>query len=248
MKKRKKIEDLILGLFKALDRKGKNPERYASFFKKMNDTDFEKWAKSFFTDEDENFFLDCIPYQTEPSMKDIEKAAAFLKLPLKETVSFNHLDGVKTKSPVPVGYLSIKRHQQIISKKNNLSSGIRRRNQKTGQVIGDSKAARLTDMDNYALQTINANAALSELLGPRADDMKAKNRMYEQIREFGFVSQESLKSNAQEKVTLNTLNVLMIGAGIQTDLVNKTLLLPITADTVNRQEKQAARRTVQGVK
>jgi len=142
----------------------------------------------------------------------------------------------------------VKRHQQIVSKKNALSSGIRRRNQKTGQVIGEAKAARLTDMDNYALQTLGADSALSELLGPRADDMRAKAKMYEKIRSQGFVSQKDLRSGPRDKVTLNTLNVMMLGAGIQTDLVNSTLLLPITAEGEGRREAKAKKTAVQGVR
>ena len=42
------------------------------------------------------------------------------------------------------------------------------RNQKTGQASGDSKIARLSDLESSALQAINADYSLKELLGPRA--------------------------------------------------------------------------------
>jgi hypothetical protein len=85
-------------------------------------------------------------------------------------------------------------------------------------------------MENYSLQTIGADAALKELMGARADDMKAKARTYEKIRQEGFVMQKEVTSSPREKVTVNTVNVVMLGAGIQTDLVNNTLILPITVE------------------
>jgi len=245
--KRKKIETSVLETFRILDKTGRNAERYQAFFKSMSDAQFEKWVKSFLADKDENFFLECMPYDSEPSLEEIEKAAKYLKIPLKETVTFRHLNGVQSSEPVPVGYLNIKRHQQIVSKKTNLSHGIRERNQKTGQVTGSAKAARLTDMDNYALQTMGAEDALAEMMGPRSDDMRKKGQMYEQINLQGFVSDKDLKSTSRDKVTLNTVNSILLGAGIWTDLIGSTLVLPITADTARSQEARDERRKKQRV-
>ena len=246
--KRKKAQELVFAVFNKLDKTGRNAERYREFFSKMSDVQFEKWAKNFMEDPEENFFLECTPYETEPSLKDIEAASKVLDIPLAETVTFRHLDGTTTQSKVPVGYLYIKRHQQIVSKKNGLSNGIRERNQKTGQVTGGSKAARITDMDNYSLQTYGADEALKELLGARADDPVAKIEMYRKINEEGFVSLQEIEGDPRKKVTLNTINTILLGAGITTDLVTDGLLLPITAETVDRQERierdRASQRTV----
>jgi len=100
------------------------------------------------------------------------------------------------------------------------------------QVIQEDKAARTSDMDNYSLQTIGATAALKEFLGARSDDMKAKNEMYSKINEEGFVMQSEITSDPKGKVALNTVNVLFLGAGIKTDLINKSLILPITVDEI----------------
>jgi hypothetical protein len=124
----------------------------------------------------------------------------------------------------------VKRHQQIVSKKNSTASGIRSRNQRTGQVTGSDKAARESDMENYALQTIGATDTLKELLGPRADDMRAKAKMYEAISREGFVSRKDLPSDPAGKVALNTVDTMFMGCGLRTDLVRTGLLLPITLD------------------
>jgi len=102
-KKRKLIEEKVLKSFKLLDKTGLNEKTYKTFFKSLDDKQFTKWADSFFKDEEENFFLEVLPYKTEPKMADIKKAADYLKIPLNEYVYFNHLDGTRTAKPVPVG-------------------------------------------------------------------------------------------------------------------------------------------------
>jgi len=212
-----------------LDKTGLNSRKYAEFFRSMDDAKFKRWLEAFLKDEEENFFLEIIPHKNEPSLGDIEKAAKLLGIPLEERVVFPANGGVKTKDAVPVGWLLIKRHQQIVSKKNSLANGIRQRNQRTGQVTGDSKAARESDMENYALQTVGANHALKELMGARADDMHSKKQMYGKISTEGFVQGGELKPDPQGKVTLNTINVLFLGAGIRTDLVSNSLVLNVSA-------------------
>jgi len=228
--KRKEITSLIYKVFDALDKTHENTDRYKAFFEKMTDAEFSKWADSFFKNPDENFFLEVLPYKNEPNLRDILKALGILHIPAREYVTFRHLNGVCTRQPVPVGYVLLKRHQQILSKKNSIVSDISVRNPKTGQVTGDSKAARESDMEVYSLKAYGADAVLKELLGPRADNMKAKTQMYEEINSQGFVSLENLPDNPEDKVTLNTINVMYLGAGIRTNLVRDDLILPITLE------------------
>jgi len=102
--KRKKMEDMILKTFSLLDTSGANTDKHKKFFKSLDDKAFTKWADNFFKDKEQNFFLEVMPYENEPHMDDIKKAAKFLDVPLDETVKLNYLDGeVYTKDPVPVG-------------------------------------------------------------------------------------------------------------------------------------------------
>jgi hypothetical protein len=225
---RKAVESLVIGTFAALDRTGLNPKKYLDFFSSLSDDQFAKWLESFLADEDENFFLEVIPHRNEPSFPDIEKAAKILGIQLEERVVFPHSGGIMTRTPVPVGWLMLKRHQQIVSKKNSIANSVRTRNQRTGQVTGDSKAARESDMENYALQTIGAKHALKEMMGARADDSHSKQQMYGKISTEGFVQAGELKPNPDGKVALNTISVLFLGAGIRTDLVSNSLMLNVT--------------------
>lgn len=225
MSKRKEIESAVLSVFSTLDKTGLNTRKYVAFFKSMNDAQFKKWIEEFLKNDEENFFLEIIPHKNEPSLTDIEKAAKLLNVPLTERVIFPHLGKIKTKTAVPVGWLMIKRHQQIVSKKNSIANTIKERNQRTGQVTGGSKAARESDMENYALQTIGAKAALKEFMGARSDDLAAKQQMYSKISTEGFVQEKELKGDPNGKVALNTINVLMLAAGLRTNLISNSLVL-----------------------
>jgi len=236
--KRRRVEQLVLDVFSALDKTGGNTAHYRAFFKSMSDEQFARWIGGFLRDEEENFYLEAIPGRNEPALADIEKAAKILGVPLNERVTFPHLGGVKTREAVPVGWLLIKRHQQIVSKKNDAAQGARQRNPRTGQVTGEDKSARTSDMEHYSLQTVGAEHALEELLGPRADDLRAKGRMYEKIGSEGFVNLSELPAEPRNRVTLNTINTLLLGAGIRSDLINRGLLLQISADRPQEVKKR----------
>ena len=67
---------------------------------------------------------------------------------------------------------------------------------------------------------------MRELNGPRADDMSMKNQMLHDIALNGYVKLEDLDDNVENKTTLNTVNVFLLGMGLDSDLVTKGLMLP----------------------
>lgn len=111
----------------------------------------------------------------------------------------------------------------MLQKKNTTSTEIASRSAMTGQVVGKDKNARDSDMENFALATLGAEKVLKEFMGPRADDMVAKTEMYSEIASNGYVSLDSLTDNLENKTTLNTIDVFLIGMGIKSDLVTKGL-------------------------
>lgn len=221
---------LVLDTISHLDPTGKNTERYKKFFASKTEKELLAWFQEFMKNPDDNFYIEVLPYYNEPSFKEIKSAASFLGIPLKEYVSFPDNDDMTTAYPVPVGYLLIKRQQQIVAKKNSMASSIKQRNPKTGQVVGASKAARESDMDNYSLQTVSATAAMKELLGARADDMTAKNQLYQALAREGFATQSEIESDPTNKVALKTVDMLYLCCGIKTNLISNSLVLPVVAE------------------
>ena len=231
-KKRKDIEDLVYGVMNRLDETGYNTKKYKDLFSKMNDSTFDSYMKKFIK-SDENFYLEIVPFKGETlNFDSIKKAADFLKVPLNEYVYMPYAnpngEPIRTQTPAPVGYIHMKRMQQILSKKNSFTTKFESRSAKLGTVTGDDKSGIISDNDNFSLVTIDADYALRELLGPRADDMSMKSEMLKDIERDGYVNFQNLKSDVKNKQAINTLDVYFLGAGVKTDLVSPGLLLQKT--------------------
>lgn len=230
---RKQMEDTIYKVFDILDPSGITTTRYQDMFKSMNDAKFDSFFKEFFSDENLYLTLDTVDYERDLTIENVEKAADFLGVPLFEHVVMPFANNDKdhpvvTKFAVPVGYVHVKRVQQLLFKKNSTSTDITQRSALTGQVTGKDKNGRESDNENVALLALNSTAILQEFMGPRADDMVMKQEMYAQITKKGFVSLEELPNNVENKTTLNTLDVYLMGMGIQSDLVTPGLILKNT--------------------
>lgn len=231
--KRKAFMDHLCKIMDLLDPTGANSEAYHKKFDKMTDTQFDKWVRDFFNDPKANLYLEIVEYERDIKIENIEKCAEYMKVPLFERVAMPYLTGDKdnvivTPTPVPVGYIHEKRMPQTLLKKSAGSIAIDKRNPKTGQVIGDDKNARQSDMEVYSMVALNAMSALKEFMGPRADDMTAKNQMYNQIQKNGYVSLEDLDDDPYNKVSLNTFNMYFLMMGFATNLVTELGDLPPT--------------------
>ena len=228
--KRKEMETLIYTVFDKLDPTGVNVTKYRNMFKDMSDTQFDNFFKRLFENEDAYLLLDVVDYENSLSLDNVEAAAKVLGVPLFENVVMPHVNmdtdrPVVTKRPVPVGYLHIKRMQQILSKKNSASTEIGERAALTGQVVGKDKNSRESDTENFALMTLDTKDIIRELMGPRADDMVMKTQMYSEISKKGYVALDELTDDINNKTTLNTVNAFLLGMGIDSDLVQSSLNL-----------------------
>ena len=223
--KRKRIIDLIHDTYKHLDPIGANGKKYVDFIENMDDKELEKWIGKLKSGED-NLRLEIIPFKNEPSLDDIEKAAEVVGVPLHSRVIFRH-DGMeyKTKEKVPVGYINIKRLQQILEKKMSYNVNNTLTNQITGQLAGDSDVARVSVQETYALTTMSADETLKEMMGPRSDNLTKKEQFYQALERDGFVRQDEILGDVKSQRTLNFLNTLLIGAGLWSDLVDESYFL-----------------------
>jgi len=241
--KRKKTEELLLNTFSIIDKSGLNTEKYKEIFKNMSDEDFEKYMKKLKSDSDENFYMEILPYKNEPLLKDIIEAADYLKIPLNEYVYYRNDDykdnPIRSKYPVPVGYLNMKRMEQMLFKKNNMELDIDRRNSKTNQLTNESKVARMTDAENYLMNIYEADFALKEMLSCRADDNVAKAEMFRDIATQGYCRLTDQTNDVANKQTLNTVDVYFTGAGLVSDLLTPGLMFRRTLD--DRHKKDAVK-------
>ena len=234
-KKRQEMEDLIYGFFDLFDPTGRNTEYYRNKFKVMDDNQFDKYFKLLFAQDDPYLTATMVDYENPIKIENIEKAAEFLNVPLFERVVLPYASSdpnnpVITKHECMVGYLNIKRLQQINFKKLGLSTDVSERNMITGQVTGHDKNSRNSDAETTALLTVGANASLKEFMSARADDMVMKKEMNQKILRDGYVSMADLTDKLVNKTTLNSASVFFLGAGIMNDLITNDYLLPKTVD------------------
>lgn len=229
-KKREAMETLIYDFFSAFDKTGTNTNHYKILFQKMSDAEFDRYFKAFFANKKAYLVLNVADYENNIKLEDIERAAKVLKIPLFENVYLPHISMDKskvicTKEPVPVGYLNIKRTQQTVSKKNGMSTNIDTRAALTAQVTGADKNGRESDVENTMLVSMDMVDTLRELNGPRADDLVMKNQMLQEIALNGYARLDDLEDNPENKTTLNTVNVFLLGMGLNSDLVTSGLML-----------------------
>ena len=231
--KRKKMETLIYEVFNKLDPTGTNTNKYRAKFHDMSDAQFDAFFKQFFNNDKEYLTLDIVEYERGLDIDKIEDAAKVLNIPLFEDLYMPHLTMDKdnvicAKYQCAVGYLNIKRPQQMVHKKNGLSISNNKRSSLTGQVSASDKNGRESDMENSMLLVVGANDILREMNGPRADDMVMKNQMNTAINTNGYVSLDQLENDPSNKTALNTIDVFMLGMGLKTDLVTSGLMLKRT--------------------
>lgn len=228
---REYIQNIIYDTFDALDPSGANSNKYKVLFAGMDDKAFEKFIKTFLNNDQENFSLDIVDFERDLKMDNCEKAAKVLGVPLFEYVYMPHLTMdkhhvIKTKEKCLVGYINIKRTQQLLHKKNGLSISNEKVSVTTGQVTQKDKNAQDSDIEASMLVSLGADKILQELHGPRSDDHVMKRQMNESIATKGYVLLDELDNVSTNKTTLNTVNTYLLGMHIKSDLVSDSYILP----------------------
>ena len=232
---RKQIEKMIYDTYDALDPSGTNSGKYRDLFGSMTDAQFEKFMKEFLSNPDENFMLDIVEFEHDLRMEYCQKAANVLGVPLMEYVYMPHLTMdrkrvIVSKEKCLVGYINVKRTQQLLSKKNGLSTSNEKVSAITGQVVRKDKNARSSDIEASMLVSLGADKILQEFHGPRADDQVMKRQMNQSIATKGYVMLDELDNVSTNKVTLNTINTYLLSMGLKSDIVSDTYVLPKTSD------------------
>lgn len=228
--KRQKIELLIDRVLKAIDTSGKNAEKYRNMFHAMSDQQFTQWITKFLADPKSNIRVDIEefgPQNRRLRFENIENAANILGIKLFEYVYMPHVSSdpnrpVRTKEPVLVGYLNIKRPQQMVMKKTGLTISDTDRDENTGAVKGESKAGTTTGVENELLAGAGANMILSEFSGARGDNVTEYDNMLDEISRSGSVRLEDIKTGLYDKPTLLQTDLYLKAMGVKTDLISES--------------------------
>lgn len=218
---RKKVENKIIKYFNALDKTGINTKYYKELFAKMSDNQFIEWMKKPFP----------IRFQmrtgtTNPTMTDIENSLKAINVPLTEKIYMPYLYRDKDGNPVAsqectVVYMHLKKVVQFITHKNKWASSISNRDIKTGRLVGADKGAITSDREFESMASWGLTNTMEEFANSRADDMEAKNLMYNQISTTGMFRLKDLPRTRDSQLSKNLFNTYLIGAHINSNLINK---------------------------
>lgn len=231
---RKDIETDIYELLDDMDPSGKNTKRMRDFLSAKTDQEFFEFIDEFFDNPDKLMPVGYEAYNNPVNLKFCHDVAKNHNVPIYEYVYRAYLNGDTDNPPGTVNKimvldLPVKRLKQMAQSKNHVSTASAKRDPRTGQVTGEDKTARITDVEGYSLLASGQYYAAQEYYGPMADDSAAHMEMLRRIQRDGEVELKDLPNDPLDKVTLNTINALLLGACIQTNMIEESgLMLPIT--------------------
>ena len=220
-KARQDCEKMIYKIMDTLDPTQQNSSWYKKKFAKMSDKEFQEFFK-----QDFSIKFQTKVFEIEPSMKQITDALDILGVPLMEKINmpfeYRNKEGVPVKSDEAlVLYNSIKKMKQFLSKKNTMSTNITSRDMKTGLLLSVDKNGNTSDREMESLAVMNLDHTMRELATYRADSMNAKNEFYNMINTTGMVKQSDVKVDVEDSLARNNLNVYLLGAGLNSNLINE---------------------------
>jgi hypothetical protein len=217
------FERKVMDLMNELDPSHYNEGVYRKYFDSLTDEQFKTLAYNLYMKEDFNLFIEIglLDKKNTPSLKKIKLIAEKRKVPLMEYVEFpfkrpdNPDDPPVSATKIPVIYSVVRPLQQMLDKKNNMSSSTDVINVLTGQVTGQSKASTISNMQTISLLTSNQMKPIKEMHGPRSDDLAAKLKMIEKIENEGDYDIDDITIHPEDKQALETMRVMLIGAGFR---------------------------------
>lgn len=219
-KQREEVENLVYSVFAALDKSGTNEKYYRELFAGMSDAQFLSLMK-----KELPFRFQQKPSITNPSINDINDALDILGIPLLEPITepflYKNKDGVPVSTKEAfVGYIPHKKVQQFISKKNKFAVDIANRDI-GGRLLSGDKGATMSDREFETLATTGLTNTMKEFAGPKADSMEAKNAMYNILSTKGVVHLDEIPDNIDDSLSRNMFNVYLIGAHLNSNLINQ---------------------------
>lgn len=225
---RNEIESLVLNSMKVLDKSGTNTEYYKDLFARMSDSQFKTFISKQFP-----FKFHYRPSVVEPSMDDVTNALKSIGVPLMEKViepyTYRNKDGVpvNTKECLVV-YIHHKPVQQFITKKNKLSMDTANRDMRTGRLVGNDKGAVTSDREFESMAIQGMDKTMREFYSIKADTMAAKNLANNIIGTTGMLRLDDIPIDKDDSLSKNLMSVYMIGAHLNSNLVNEGNYTPYT--------------------
>lgn len=242
-----KLMDKLDGLSDADITAGKksfNRIQWEKRFAAMSDIDFHEFMKRMKNERDFNISYEAESFtkKDKMSVSRIKKIAKDLKVKLEEYVIYPHKNRenpdrpIVSKTPLMIIIISVKRLQQMLAKKNKVSSNIDTRNELTNTVTGDDKGGRMSNVQTLSLITTNQYAAVKEFLSIRSDNEKAKIEMFKEIEATGKAHISNYNLQTSDMQSVQAMEVFLKGAGLTSNILNQNSQ---TTQELNKRKKEA---------
>jgi hypothetical protein len=114
--------------------------------------------------------------------------------------------------------LSLRRQQQLLTKKISIPDNNRHIDELTGQPTGDSKGAALSGPELQLLRSQGLDRPVLEMIKPRGGDEKARRVIYRQIHETGTASLDSIMHAGTRVKSTETLSTLLTAMHLKNNL------------------------------
>lgn len=227
---RRIVEERTYEYMDKVDKTKTNSEYYKKLFSKMTDTELVAFMSKKFP-----YKFHITPNKIEPTLADAEEGLNYLGTSFIEKVSLPYLyknkEGVAVSSlECMVGYIHIPKMQQMLVKKNKNSIDIDNRDI-SGRLNGDDKGAANTDREFEGLATLGFTHTMDEFARFRGDAMNQKNIGYNTIKTKGVISKNDLPNDIDDPLAKQLMNVYMIGAHINSNLINQDYYTMYTLKT-----------------
>lgn len=238
-KQRQEAEELIYRFFDTLDKTKANSTHYKEMFADMTDAQFVKFISKNFP-----YRFHQRPFEIEPSMSDAcDACEKVLNVPVFETVKLPYQyinskgEAVETEREQLVIYITLKKMQQFLTHKNSMSTDITNRNMKTGELLGGDKNGKSSDREIQGMVVLGLDNTSEEFSKAKADSMEAKALMYNTISTNGEVSINDIKTDLDDSLSRNMMNVYLLGANIMSNVISDDYMLPYTYKNKDREVK-----------
>lgn len=251
--KRKEISDFLIKLYDKIDPTGRNTAKFKQKTDKLTDSQFIAYFTTLVNDPKEHLYFEIEAFVNEPDYETIEDAIMNIVgdeyCHLYDYIAMPHLSDDPnhpfiTNKKIFNGYINIRRVQQLVNTKNHIPTSVGKRDPRTAQVVQESKAARISDTEQFSLICQHNEQILKEMFGPRGGDPVMRDEMEHQIATTGTVSMDEMTDSKFNKTSLNTANVYFLAAGLETDLVTKNGILPRTVKEYDKSGKHLDRSNI----
>lgn len=220
--KRKTIEDFIIKYIGKIATGEHNVNLYRELFRRMNNEEFKKFMEDL--RDGKKHLTIIIPNGMKEIKTDmgnnmkIAKELGFEFYQRLKITGSSSIPDYITPNKYLVIKLPVKRASQLLSKKISIPRDNKSRDLLTGQVTGDSKAAKLTNPEVQILLGLGLENSIKELMKFRGGDLGAGTAMNNDIIRYGQASQQMAARHSTGVVSTKTLKQFFQAMHIRTTL------------------------------